>query len=167
MDLYPWIVLLHIVGAFLFALSHGVAVWMAIQLRSERDPRRIGALLDLSGTSLNGLYLGLLLLLVGGIWAGIYRGWFQYAWIWAALVILVAIVILMYVVATPFFKELRTALGQRTMGMPQDAPDPVPLSDGEIAAIAARTPVALLSAIGFGGLLIILWLMVVKPFSGP
>ena len=43
-------------------------------------------------------------------------------------------------------------------------PDPVPLSDGEIQAIVERTPVAALSAIGFGGLLIILWLMVVKPF---
>jgi hypothetical protein len=162
--MYEWIVLLHIVGAFLFAISHDAGVWVAIQLRHEQDPRRIEALLDLSGSSLNGLYVGLLLLLVGGIWAGIYRGWFQFAWIWAALVDLVAIVILMYVVATPFFKKLRTALGQRTMGMPKDAPDPVPLSDGEIAAIAAQTPVALLSAIGFGGLLIILWLMVVKPF---
>jgi hypothetical protein len=162
--MYEWIVLLHIVGAFLFAIAHGAGVWVAIQLRRERDPRRIEALLDLSGSSLNGFYVGLLLLLVGGIWAGIYRGWFQFAWIWAALVVLVAIVILMYVVATPFFKKLRTALGQRRMGMPKDAPDPVPLSDGEIAAIAAQTPVALLSAIGFGGLLIILWLMVVKPF---
>ena len=50
------------------------------------------------------------------------------------------------------------------MGLAKDAPDPVPLPDAEIGAIAARTPVALLSAIGFGGLLIILWLMVVKPF---
>ena len=164
MTWYPWIVLLHIVGAFLFALSHGVGVWVAIQLRREQDPRRIGALVDLSGTSLTGLYVGLLLLLVGGIWAGIAGDWFRFIWIWAALVVLVAIVVLMYVLATPFFKELRTALGQRTMGMPKDAPEPVPLSDAEIAAIAARTPVALLSAIGFGGLLILLWLMVVKPF---
>jgi len=161
---YPWIVLLHIVGAFLFALAHGVGVWVAIQIRRERDPRRIAALVDLSGASLNGLYLGLALLLVGGIWAGIVGGWFKFLWIWAALVVLVVVVVLMYLLATPFFKELRTALGQRTMGMPKDAPDPVPLTDAEIGAIAARTPVAVLSAIGFGGLLIILWLMVVKPF---
>jgi hypothetical protein len=29
---YPWIVLLHISGAFLFAISHGSGVWVAIQL---------------------------------------------------------------------------------------------------------------------------------------
>jgi hypothetical protein len=73
----------------------------------------------------------------------------------------------LYVVATPFFRELRIAVGQRTMGMAKEAPDPVPLLDADIAAIAAiaaRTPVGVLSAIGLGGLLIILWLMVVKPF---
>ena len=49
--MYQWIVLLHIVGAFLFALSHGAGVWVAVQIRRERDPRRIAALVDLSGAS--------------------------------------------------------------------------------------------------------------------
>jgi len=164
MTWYPWIVLLHIVGAFVFVASHGVAIWMAVQIRRERDRNRVAALLDLSASSLTGLYVGLLLLLIGGIWAGIAGDWFRFGWTWLALAILVAITVLMYVVATPFFKELRTALGQRTMGMPKDAPDPTALSDGEIASIAARTPVNVLAAIGFGGLLVILWLMVVKPF---
>jgi hypothetical protein len=164
MTWYPWIVLLHIAGAFMFALSHGVGIWMAVQLRKERDPRRIGALLDLSSTSLVGVYVGLLLLLVGGIWAGIMADWFKFAWIWIALVVLIGITVLMYVIATPFFSELRTALGQRTQRTPKGAPDPIPLADEEVAALAARTPVNILAATGFGGLLIILWLMVVKPF---
>ena len=164
MDWYPWIVLLHIVGAFIFVASHGVAIWMAIQISRERDRTRIAALLDLSSASLGGLYVGLLMLLVGGIWAGLLRDWFKFGWIWLALGLLVAITILMYLIATPFFGQLRTALGQRTMQTKKDAPDPVPLSDAEVQAIAARTPVSLLTAIGVGGLLIILWLMVVKPF---
>lgn len=162
--MYPWIVLLHIAGAFMFAMSHGVAMWMLSELPKQRDPRRISALLDISGASLNGVYVGLLLLLVGGIWAGIDRGWFRFGWIWAAIVVLVAIVLAMSVIATPFFKRLRLATGQRVMGYPKDAPDPTPLPDAEILVIAARTPVAILSAVGFGGLLVILWLMVLKPF---
>jgi hypothetical protein len=55
-------------------------------------------------------------------------------------------------------------VGQRAMGYPKDAPDPTPLTEAEILAIAANSPVAVLSAVGFGGLLIILWLMVLKPF---
>jgi hypothetical protein len=162
--MYQWIVLLHIAGAFVFVLSHGVAVFVAYELPKQRDSGRIVALLDLSGTSLNGAYLGLLLLLIGGIWAGIYNDWFKFTWIWAALVVFVLITVVMYVVATPYFKRLRIAVGQRAMGYPKDAPDPTPLPEAEVLAIAAKSPVAVLSAVGFGGLLIILWLMVLKPF---
>jgi hypothetical protein len=162
--MYQWIVLVHIVGAFVFVLSHGVAAYMAFELPKQRDSRRIMAMLDLSSASLNGLYLGLVLLLIGGIWAGIDRGWFAFGWIWAALVLLVAIVVAMYAIATPYFKQLRLAAGQRVMGMPKDAPEPVPLGEAEILGIAARSPAVALSAVGIGGLLIILWLMVLKPF---
>jgi hypothetical protein len=164
MVLYPWVVLLHIVGAFLFAVSHGVAIWMVIQLPRERDRSRIAALLDLSSASLGGLYLGLVLLLVGGIWAGLIGAWFAKIWIWLALVLVIGISVVMYLAATPYFRELRAAVGVRSQYGPKDAPDPVPQSDAEVAAIAARSPVAVLSAVGVGGLVIILWLMVVKPF---
>lgn len=164
MTWYPWIVLLHIVGAFIFVASHGVAIWMAMQISRERDRNRITALLDLSSASLGGLYIGLVLLLVGGIWAGIVADWFKFGWIWLSLGLLVVITVLMYLIATPFFSKLRAALGQRTMQTKKTDPDPVPLSDGEIQAIVERTPVAALTAIGVGGLLLILWLMVVKPF---
>ena len=162
--MYQWIVLLHVAGAFLFVISHGAAAWVVVALRRERDPARIRALADLSSTSLSLAYLGLVLLLVGGIWAGIYSDWFKFGWIWAALVVFVAVAVAMYAIATPYFKRLRIALGQRVMGMPKDAPEPTAISDGEIAAIAATAPANLLVAVGLGGLLIILWLMVVKPF---
>jgi hypothetical protein len=164
MVLYPWVVLLHIVGAFLFAVSHGVAVWMVIQLPRERDRSRIAALLDLSSASLGGLYLGLVLLLVGGIWAGLIGDWFAKIWIWLALVLVIGISVVMYLAATPYFRELRAAVGVRSQYGPKDAPDPMPQSDAEVAAIAARSPQAVLSVAGVGGLIIILWLMVVKPF---
>ena len=162
--MYPWIVLLHVAGAFLFVISHGASAWAVVAIRRERDPARIRALADLSSTSLTAAYVGLLLLLVGGIWAGISGDWFKSGWIWVALVVFIAITVLMYVIATPYFKRLRIALGQRVMGMPKDAPEPIAAADADIAAIAATAPANLLVAIGLGGLLIILWLMVVKPF---
>ena len=111
MDLYPWVVLLHIVGAFVFVASHGVAIWMAIQISRERDRTRMAALLDLSASSLGGLYVGLLLLLIGGIWGGILGGWFGKLWIWLALGLVIAISVAMYAVATPYFRTLRAAVG--------------------------------------------------------
>ena len=164
MNLYPWVILLHIIGAFMFAASHGVAIWMAIQIAHERDRTRMAALLDLSSLSLGGVYTGLLLLLIGGIWGGILGNWFGSLWIWLALGLLIVITVVMYLVATPYFRTLRGALGIKSQYGPKDAPDPVPLPDAEVVALAARSPVAVLSAVGVGGLVIILWLMVVKPF---
>jgi cytochrome bd-type quinol oxidase subunit 2 len=164
MDLYPWIVLLHIVGAFLFVIAHGASIWAVNAIRRESQPARIAALADVSSMSLGAAYIGLLLILVGGIWAGIYGSWFSKAWIWVALVVFIAIAVAMYAIATPYFKRLRIALGQRTQGLAKDAPDPVPAPDSEVAAIAASAPAAVLDAVGFIGLVVILWLMVVKPF---
>ena len=165
MDYYLWIVLLHVVGAFVFVLSHGASVWVVNAIARERDVPRIGALADLSAFSLGGAYIGLLLLLIGGIWAGIYASFFsRSAWIWVALVVFITVAVGMYIVATPFFKRLRLALGQRVQGMAKDAPDPVAAPDAEILALAGSAPAMALNAIGGIGLVVILWLMVVKPF---
>jgi len=160
--MYDWIVLLHVVGAFLFVLSHGVAAWMALTIRNERDRARIGALLSLSSLSMSGVYLGLLLLLIGGIWAGIVGGHFGRGWIWASIGLLVAVIVVMYAVATPYFVRLRGAVGAPTRGV--EADPALAVSDEELAAMTARAPAIPLTAVGFGGLLLILWLMVVKPF---
>ena len=164
MDLYPWIVFGHIVGAFLFAMSHGVAAWASVQLDKEHDPIRIRALLELMGQSLTGVYVGLLILLVGGIWAGILGGFFGRAWIWLALGLLIVIAVAMYLLATRYYGSLRTAVGMRTMQTPKGAPDPVPVGQQELDAILAHNPSAALAGIGFGGLALILFLMVLKPF---
>ena len=160
--MYPWIVLLHVVGAFLFVLSHGASAWMAMLIRRERDRAQIGALLDLSALSVGGTYVGLLLLLIGGIWAGIYGGHFGRGWIWAAIVLLVVVIVVMYAVATPYFIRLRGAVGMDSRGTPADPA--LRASDDELAALTARAPVVPLLGVGFGGLVLILWLMVVKPF---
>ena len=160
--MYQWIVLLHIVGAFVFVLSHGASVWMAMLIRGERDRPRIAAMLSISTASIGGAYVGLLLMLIGGIWAGIAGGHFARGWIWAAIVVLVAVIAVMYAVATPYFVKLRAAAGVETRGKP---PEPSLLaSDEDLAALASRAPVAALLGSGAIGLLLILWLMVIKPF---
>jgi hypothetical protein len=164
MNWYPWLVLLHVAGAFVFVIAHGASVWVVNAIAREKDPRRIAALADLSLLSVQAAYIGLTLLLIGGVWAGVVGGWFSRVWIWAALVLFFAIAIAMYMIAVPFFKRLRLALGQRVMGMPRDAPEPLAAPDADIVAIATAAPANLLNVIGGVGLLVIIWLMVVKPF---
>ena len=163
-DIYPWLVFTHIAGAFLFVLSHGVSAWASLQIDNEREPARIRALLELMSTSLAGTYVGLLLLLIGGIWAGISGGHFGRGWIWTALALLIVIAVAMYLIGTRYYGTLRAAVGLRTMQTPKNAPDPVPVGQAELDAILVRSPSRALAGIGYGGLGIIIFLMVLKPF---
>jgi len=145
-------------------MSHGVGAWSSFQLDKERDPARVRTLLDLMGASLTGVYVGLLVLLVGGIWAGIAGSHFGRGWIWTSLVLLIAIAVAMYLMATRYYATLREAVGIRSQQTKKDAPDPVPVGQAELEAILARNPSAPLATVGFGGLALIVFLMVLKPF---
>lgn len=167
MDLTPyveWIVFLHIAGAFLFVAGHGVSIFVAFQLRKERDRARLGALLDLSGKSLSIAYLGLLILFFSGIVAGIVLGSFGRWWIWISLVLLIVIASLMTPVGSMYFNRIRLALGQRIGRMKATDPDPVPLPDADLAALLMTRAAETLLFLGGGGFLVILWLMRFKPF---
>jgi hypothetical protein len=163
-DIYPWLVFAHVAGAFIFVLSHGVSAFASLQIAKEHEPARIRALLELMTGSLAGAYVGLLLLLVGGIWAGIAGGHFARGWIWAALGLLIVITFAMYLIGTRYYGTLRAAVGLRSQQTPKDAPDPVPVGQAELDAIIARSPSGSLAGIGYGGLGLILLLMVLKPF---
>jgi len=71
---YNWLVFLHIAGAFTFALAHGASAAVALKLRQERDVPRVQALLDLSNVATQGTYVGLVILLIGGITAAVMAG---------------------------------------------------------------------------------------------
>ena len=167
MDLSPylgWLRFLHVAGAFLFVAGHGVSIFVAFQLRHECDRARIGALLDLSARSLTAAGIGLLILFVSGIVAGIVLGSFGQAWIWISLVLLVVIAGAMNPVGTVYLSGIRAALGQRTRGVKPSDPEPVPASDAELAILLeSRRPEQLL-LLGGGGFLVILWLMMFRPF---
>jgi hypothetical protein len=159
-----WIVFAHVLGAFLFAAGHGVSLFVAFRVRRERDPARIGALLDASGGALIAAYVGLLILVVAGVLAGIVLQSFGRWWIWVALAALIAISIAMTPLGINYFNGIRMAIGQRTRDLKDTDPDPVPVSASELATIlASRRPEQLL-AVGGGGFLVILYLMMFKPF---
>jgi hypothetical protein len=120
--------------------------------------------LDFSGIGLSVAYVGLLLLLVGGIVAGIVLGSWNKTWIWLSLGLFIVIGIAMTPLGINYFNRLRLALGVRTRNMKPADPDPVPASDAALAAILqARNP-ELLLAVGGGGFVVILWLMMFRPF---
>jgi hypothetical protein len=154
---YTWWVFLHVAGAFVFLVSHGISMGVSIRLRRERDPRRVMALLDVSSASISSLYVGLVLLLAGGIVAGFVGDWWGQGWIWVALGTLVALMIFMYAVASPYYKRLRLIVGAMVEGSEA-------VGEDRLAQLLAGPRALVLAVVGSVGLLFILYLMFFKPF---
>jgi MFS family permease len=164
MDLYPWIVLIHVLAAFGFAMAHGVSVFAAFAMRSSRQPEAVRTLLGLSSMSIGALYGFLLLLLIAGITAAIMGGWFGRGWPWAAIAVVVVIVVAMYAMASRYYATIRSAVGLPSMNDKKGEPPSAPVSDEELAKLLdTRRPEAL-AAIGFIGFVVLVWLMELKPF---
>lgn len=153
---YPWIVLIHVVGAFGFVFAHGASAFAAFRMRSDRRPETVSAMLSLSSLSLMVMYPSLLLLLVGGIWAAFAAGLWGELWIWLSIGVLFAVGIAMYLVGTRFYMRVRQSVGVGPAGSS-------PLEADELALLLEQRQPQLLAAIGGIGLVVILWLMVVKP----
>jgi hypothetical protein len=110
---YPWFVLAHLVGLVLFAMAHGASAFMAFRVRRERDPVVVESLLGIGQLSIGPMYIGLLLLGVGGLGAAAGANLWGQPWIIASIAIFVVVLIVMWAVASPYYMGLRKALQER------------------------------------------------------
>jgi hypothetical protein len=161
-SLYSWIVFVHVLAAFGFVLAHGATAIVAFRVRSEREPQRIAALLDLSTASMGLMYLCAMVLVVAGVVAGLMGHWFGQVWIWGAIAALVAVTLAMLAYATPYYLRVRVAVGQRGLSRAEVPPTPAPAA--ELAALLDSRRPEVIAVIGGVGLALIVWLMVFKPF---
>ena len=153
--MYQWLVFAHLVGLVIFALCHGVSLFVVFRVRRIGDPALAADYLQLSQSANRAMYLGLLLLAVGGIGAASVQNLWGQTWVWSSVVVLIAVIALMYVVGANYYYRLRDALAGKGGAEPLS---------GELLTerLATRRP-EWLAAIGGVGLLVLIWLMVLKP----
>ena len=161
--MYGIVVLLHVVGSFAFVLAHGVSMFVSFRLRGESDRARQAHLLELSSVGINVMYVGLLITLVAGVAAGFMGNHWGRGWIWAALGTLAIVIAVMYAVATPFYGRMRVAAGAPVPAQIAERLKP-PATDADLAALATSSRPMLLATVGGIGLVVIIWLMLAKPF---
>ncbi len=155
---YSWWKFLHVAGVIAFVSFHGASMMAALRLRKERDRGRIATMLQLSGSSVTGMYVSLAWLIVFGVIAGIQGDYWNDGWFWISIGLLVVVVGEMSAVARPYYERVKEAVEVRPSGVPRR-------SDEELEEIL-RSPVGLWNAVfGAAVLATIAWLMIFKPFQ--
>jgi plastocyanin len=154
--MYRWWVFVHVLGVAGFLVSHGVSMYATFRMPKERDPARVAYLIELSSSSVGWMWNSMGVLLLGGIVAAFLGDWWGHAWLWISIGVLLATTGAMYALATPWFR--RVGLVARAMAEGSEA-----VSDEEFAGmLRTRRPLAI-AAVGFGGLAVILFLMLFQP----
>ena len=152
--MYSWFVVVHLAGLFLFAAAHGVSMWVAFRLRSARDRPTIALLLGASQRSLLVADVALVALGIGGLGAAAQVGWLTAPWVVVSYVVVVVLFVGMAALGSSLYYPLRDAV---LAGKGE------PITDEElIRRLDNRRPEAL-ALIGGVGVLVLVWLMVMKP----
>jgi hypothetical protein len=157
---FNWWKFLHLAGLVAFLSFHGVSMFVLYRIRGvDLDRTRITELISFSGLTTMPMYVSLLVLVLGGVGAGITSHiYFSQLWLWVSIGILVVTVGLMTSVAAPYFKQITAACEVRPSGVPRK-------SDEELGALLHGSTTTLITAVGSIGLVAILYLMIFKPWQ--
>ena len=153
---YSWWKFIHLIGVVGFMAAHGTSMAATMMIRRMRDPQHISGVLQLSATTVLAFYLSTLILLIGGIGAGIRGRWFDQGWIWLSLGLLVAVGILMFPLARGYFRRIRTVIELMESGTAVTQEDFVRVLNSGNPMLTIGT--------GSVAILFIVYLMVLKPF---
>lgn len=158
------LILVHIVAALVFIVAHAVSAAAIFQVRAESDRAKLIATLNRSQQAVLIATLALVVVLIAGIWLGFLGSWWGQLWIWVSLILLVGVGIAMTPLGVDPMNNVRLALGIPSSRAKKTDPPPVAASDAELAAARSALRPELAAAIGVAALVIIIWLMLSKPF---
>lgn len=162
--LVQWLIFLHVLAVLTFFLTHGTSVAMAFKLRTETDFARIRALLDLSASTMKVMAVSFLLMgLSGLIMPFILKIWNK-GWVWTSILLMLIVAVQMGIMNEKRYKLLRKLVGLPYMQGSKEFPAEPPATQAEVEAHLKKLRVGELVAVGYVIPMIVLWLMVFKPF---
>jgi plastocyanin len=154
-----WWLFLHVASVLWLLGAHGASMTMLFRLRAERDPAKVDAYLQLSGTSARAMYASLIAVIVTGSIAAFTGHWWGYGWIWAALGVLILATLAMLYMAKPYYRRVGTIA--RAMAGGSKA-----VTDEQFDRVLREPRPLSVAGIGIVAFGLILYLMVFKPTLG-
>ncbi len=158
--MYNWLVFLHILFAFLFMLAHGVHAAAMLKFRGEPDPEKALTFFNIVPDVKYVRYLTLAMGLFG-LAAAYLAGWFNKVWVWASLVVFLAISWAMYQYGAMYYKRIWDAILNLIEAKRTNTSLPAAQKEFDDARNAPNAMIV--SIVGILGLAVILWLMRFKP----
>ena len=160
----PWLVFLHVLSAFTFFFAHGTSVAMAFKIRSETNFDRIRAMLDLSAFTIRAVFLSFLAMGLTGLALPFILKLWNKGWIWISVVLMLIVTVQMGLMDEKRYKVLRRLVGLPYMKGSKEYPAEEPASQQEVQEFLKELKTTDLVVYGFVIPMIVLWLMMFKPF---
>jgi hypothetical protein len=158
--MYTWVVYLHVLVIFVFLIQHAAEIWISFKLREQTEPEGIFTTYGfMPANNIRNLRITYVLIILTGITAGLITPWWRQGWMWAALSVMIVIWIVMRRISSAYLTEV-DAIAERAQ---KNREDPSCIDHFKSELKARREPELLSVTAGLGGLLI-LWLMMFKPF---
>jgi len=146
-NLYVWLKFFHLFGLAAFLFAHGISGGASLLLRSSVSPDT-RKLLHFSQRSSFISNPALLVIIITGIWMTFQANLWGRVWIWAGIVVLVAVLAAMGFISRPYYMAREAAKE----------------SDDVLAQRLSRARPIPALWIGAVGLVVLIFLMVFKPF---
>ena len=162
--LIRWLVFVHVLAAITFFLAHGTSAAMAFQVRKETDFARIRAMLDLSGSTMILMAVSFLIMGLTGIGLPFLIHIWNKVYIWLSIVLMLFSFIYMIMFNETHFKQVRRLVGLPYMKGNKELPAEPPASPEEVVRLLNKTSVTSLVVVGYVIPVVVLWLMIFKPF---
>lgn len=162
--LVRWLVFLHVLAALTFFLAHGASATMAFKVRKETDFTRIRAMLELSESTIELMFVSFLAMGLTGIALPFFIHIWNKGWIWVSIVLMVFVFIWMVWMNERRYKTLRRLVGLPYRQGSKEYPAEPPASAEEVAALLKKLDIRGMVIVGYVIPAIVLWLMIFKPF---
>ena len=152
-----WLLFLHIVGVLWFMAGHGVPLFVSHLLSRERRVERVAAYLEVSRlASLLTTGPASLLIVGSGLAMVVVRGWLRRGalWPWLSLALFLGVTLAALLLVGPHYRRLRRLVRQACGG--EVSP--------ELRRLLGRRAPIYVGYVALLALVVILYLMVFKPF---
>ncbi|MFQ5943648.1 MAG: hypothetical protein ACE5JF_08860 [Anaerolineales bacterium] len=164
--MYQIILYLHVASSLGFFLFHGATASVSYGLKREQGRKSVQMLLKMRESSGVAGGISMTVMFISGIVLSFMGRFWSETWVWISIVIFVVILLVMGGYGRNNFDRVSYLFDPETYKTPRDKKGeaPIPASDEELAAEQAKGRPIMLTVTGMGALVLILWLMMFKPF---